>query len=371
MLTACGGGTGGTSLPPGSSGGGGQSQSADMRAINAANSLGSPVKDFSDYNESADSPLDQHARQGQSLHRLSANGQCSNGIEFFAPDKKGDPNSTERIVFYDSACTQTAEDVVRLYTSTGPNSETVYRTVNLYASGSSSPLAVRTETNTITNATFDSYGYPVVSGGFDRTSTGDLGINGVRTIDSDSELSIGSASGNAQTFCGDSAGFNATGNEKLDVTFGWAGMTATGTRTVNGDGTITWAATHNGSTYDGPIGSLSIEIGPQNTSCPISSPMFSLNGGTAKGTYSLPISTTFTSGILTNLTIANATLPNGDTLNVQTNAGQLPTSPTFISGTVSNGSTQIATFDVNTFGDGTLDVTGGSTYSIVDWHVVK
>ncbi len=371
MLTACGGGSGSAgSLPP--SGGGQSTQSSDVRSIDAANSLGSPIKDFSDYNESAASPLAQHARQGQSVQRLSANGQCSNGIEFFSPDKKGDPSSTERIVFYDRACTQPAEDAVRLFTSTGSNSETVYRTVTLYASGSSSPLAVRSETNTITDADFDQYGYPAAANGFDRTSSGNLGLNGVRTIDSDSELSLGALSGNSQTFCGDSAGFNATGNQKLGVTFGWAGTAATGTRTVNDDGSVTWSATHNGSSYVGPIGSLSIATGAQNTTCPVSAPMFSLTGGTTKGSYSLPVSATFASGILTNLTIADATLANGDTLNVQTNSGQQPTSPAFITGTVAAGNTQIATISVNAFGDGTLEVVAsGTTYSIVDWHVVK
>jgi hypothetical protein len=101
--------------------------------------------------------------------------------------------------------------------------------------------------------------------------------------------------------------------------------------------------------------------------------MFTLTGGTAAGNYTLPMSTTFSNGLLTNLTIANAVLGNGDTLNVQTNANTQPSSQGFITGAVgsSNGG-QLATFALNEFGDGTLSViASGSTYTIVDWHVVK
>ncbi|HEV3155691.1 MAG TPA: hypothetical protein VGZ02_17960 [Candidatus Baltobacteraceae bacterium] len=375
-LTACGGGGSASgSLPPSGGGGGGtqSTQSQTIDSIDAANSVGSPIKDFTDYNESMISPAQEKSRTGFSV-RLSANtsGQCSNGIEFFAPDKNGDPNSTERIVFFDNACTEPASDAVRVYTSTGTSSETVHRSVTLYALGSSTPIATRSETNNYTNASYDQYGYPIASGGFQRTSSGNLNINGAKTIDDDSELNVAAASGNTQTFCGDSAGFNATGNQQLALTFGWAGVTPSGTRTLNNDGSVTWNATHTGSVYTGPIGGLSIVVGAQNSSCPISTPMFTLSGGTSKGTYNIPVSATFAYGILTNLTVTNASLPNGDTLNVQTNQGVTPGDIHFISGSLANGSTQIAAFNVNAFGDGTLTVNAsGNAYPIVDWHVVR
>jgi hypothetical protein len=91
-----------------------------------------------------------------------------------------------------------------------------------------------------------------------------------------------------------------------------------------------------------------------------------------KGTYNLPVSATFNHGILTNLTIQNAALANGDTLNVQTNSGVLPTDEHFISGTLAKNGAQIATFNVNAFGDGVLVVaSSGKQYQIEDWHVVK
>ena len=376
MVAACGGGGGASGSLPSTGSGGGSSPSQNTQSliedsINTANNVGSPIKEFNDFNESSSSPAQQRARQGQ-IVRLSTNGQCSNGVEFFAPDKQGQPNSTERIVFYENACMQPATDAVRIYTSTGQNSENVARTVTFYAQGSSSPIGVRSEAVNFTNASFDQFGYPIAANGFDRTHTGELDINGAKTIDGDGELVVLAAQSNVSTFCADSAGFNATGNQQLNETFGWAGMTPSGTRTVNGDGSITWAATPQGTAYVGPIGGLSINAGVQNTNCPISTPMFTLAGGTAKGTYTLPMSATFSNGVLTNLTISNAVLANGDNLNVQTNSVP-PTAPNFIAGTLDNGSNNlVATFDVDAFGNGSLTVTStGHVYTITDWHVVK
>src|SRR5579885_1001087 len=111
LLAGCGGGGGmpGGSLPGGGGGNTQDSRSATEQSIGVANSLGSPIKNLKDFNETMSSPSQQSVR----VH-FSATGQCNNGVEFFAPDKQGQPNSTERIEFYDSGCTQTAVDVVRL-----------------------------------------------------------------------------------------------------------------------------------------------------------------------------------------------------------------------------------------------------------------
>lgn len=374
-LAACGGGGGSASLTPATGAGGGtqstQSQTED--SIDTANDVGAPVKDFATYDDATGSPLQSNGRRAESVTLQSVgDGACNNGVEFLVPDKKGDANSTERIDFYDNACTAVARDAVRVFTSTGPNSETVQRTVSLYALNATSPAAVRSETVNYRNATFDQLGYPIVSGGFARTHTGELDISGAKTIAGDGELVVAPTSGPATTFCSDSAGFNATGIASLNETFGWAGVMPNGTRTVNSDGSVTWSTTHTGTTYTGAIGALSIQSGAQNTACPISTPMFTLAGGTVKGTYNLPVSATFNHGILTNLTIQNAALANGDTLNVQTNSGVLPTDEHFISGTLAKNGAQIATFNVNAFGDGVLVVaSSGKQYQIEDWHVVK
>jgi hypothetical protein len=374
-LTACGGGgAGSSSLPPSGSTGNTQSvQQQTEDSIDTANAVGSPVKDFQSYNNDATgSPVQSSVRAQSASRDAAGDGTCSNGVEFFAPDKHGDANSTERIEFYDNACTAVARDAVRIWTSTGANSETVARTVSLYALNSTTPSAVRSETVNYTNATFDQYGYPVYKNGFDRTHTGELDVNGVKTVDADGELVLLPLSNNSSTFCGDSAGFNATGNASLNETFGWAGIAPSGTRTINADGSVTWNVTHEGTTYTGAIGGLSIQAGVQNTNCPISTPMFTLAGGTVKGQFDIPVQATYSSGILTNLTIANATLANGDTLNVQTNSGVSPGDEHFISGTLAKSGSTVATFNVNAFGDGTLVVaSSGKAYQIEDWHVVK
>jgi len=375
MLTACGGGgnAGGT-LP--AAGGGNSTQSVQQQtedAIDTANAVGSPVKDFQSYNNDATgSPLQSSVRAESVSRQSVGDGSCSNGVEFFAPDKHGDPNSTERIDFYDNACTAIARDAVRIFTPSSANSETVARTVSLFALNSTTPAAVRSETVSYTNATFDRYGFPVLSNGFDRTHTGELDINGVKTIDADGELVVAASTGNSTTFCSDTAGFNATGNQSLGETFGWAGMTPSGTRTVNGDGTVTWQSTHTGTAYTAAIGGLSIQAGVQNTACPISTPMFTLAGGTSRGQYSIPISATYAHGVLANLTVTNASLVNGDTLNVQTNSGVSPANEHFISGTLTKNANPVANFNVDAFGDGVLIVAAtGKQYQIEDWHVVK
>ncbi len=367
-LAACGGGPGGSnSLPPGGSGGGGSTQTQSEVAIGATNALGSPMKNFTSYN---------NAISVQSVGRSVASvqlGTCNNGVEFFAPDKNGDANSTETQDFYDQACTQIARDTVRIFQSTGSSSETVTRTVKIYAIGNSTASAVRTDVNTIVNASFDKYGFPMAASGFARSSVGELDLSGVKTIDSDNELVMLPASGGSNQFCSDAAGFNATGIQSLKETFGWAGgVLAGGTRTVNADGSVTWSATHAGNTYKGSIGSFSIAIGVQNTACPISKPMFTLAGGTQTGSYSIPITATYQAGMLVNLSIQNASLSNGTTLNVTTNAGVSPTSDLFITGTIGNDGVQVATFNVNAFGDGTLTMTSsGAQFVIIDWHVIR
>jgi hypothetical protein len=376
-LTACGGGSAGTVPPAGGAGNGGSTASVQQQAeesINSANDAGSPIGEISSYNESLSSPLQSAGRVVADRLTIKAlgDGTCSNGVEFFAPDKKGDANSTERIVFYDNGCTQMQSDAVRIYSSTGANAETVQRTVSLYALNAAAPSAVRTETVNYSNASFDAYGYPIYKNGFDRTHTGALDVSGVKTIDGDGELVVLPFSGNSTSYCSDSAGFNATGNASLNETFGWAGMIASGTRTVNSDGSVTWSFTHTGNVYTGPIGGLSIQAGVQNTSCPISTPMFALAGGTLKGSSNLPVQATFANGVLTNLTITNGALSNGDTLTVQTNSGVAPSNEHFISGTLAKSGATLANFNVDAFGDGTLVVAAsGKAYQIEDWHVVK
>ena len=370
-LGACGGGGGSSSPTPT---GGAGTTTRDETVVSTANGIGSQMKALSAGERDISSSVT--AGTSSAIRSIAALGTCKNYTEFFAPDKNGDPNSTETQYFYDTVCTQLARDVVRIYSSTGTSSETVARTVNQYALGNATPIATRTDAVSISNATFDKYGFPLAADGFDRLSSDVLDIAGSKTIVSDDELVMTpagtSGTTTSTTYCGDSAGFNATGLAKLNETFGWQGILSSGTRTVNGDGSVTWTATHAGSGAKGAIGSLSVVQGAQNRACPIATPMFTLNGGTSTGTYNIPVSVAYVSGIISNLTVTNATLSNGDTLNVTTNASVSPSNSNFILGSVSNGSTQISTFAVDAFGDGTLTITAtGAQYVIADWQVVR
>lgn len=367
-VAGCGGG-GLSSVPSsGGTGGGSSGASASSNAIDAANALGSPMHSLYEYElVTSNVPQSIGSRSAQSYTL----GSCDNGYEFFAPDKNGDANSTETEYFYDSACTQLARDIVRIYSIDG-TSETVNRTDKEYAINNETPSAERSTSVSILNGTYGQYGYPVVADGFDRSATSQLNLAGTKTLIDDDELVMQAGNGGVNDFCSDGAGYNATGIARLDKTFGWQGGVTSGTRTVNANGSVTWQATHAGSTVEGAIGSLSVDAGSPNATCPIATPEYTLSGGTQRGSYSIPVTATFDMGWLVDLTVTNATLANGNTLNVTTNTNLQPTNENFITGTVSNGGAQIATFNVNTFGDGTLTITStGVGYVIDDWHVVK
>ena len=370
-LAACGGGGGLTTTPPSSGGNSStSSQTQSQSAIDTTNALGDPIKSTADFNDTTSGT--SIAQRSTSKVVMLSSGTCTNGVEFFSPDKNGDPNSTEEQYFYDSACTELARDVVRIYTING-SSETVNRTESQYAVGNATAIASRTTTVNYVNGTYGSNGYPVVADGFARSSTSQTNISGAKTIAADDELVMSPGSNGTSAWCGDSAGYNTTGIAALNETFGWQGGVASGgTRTANNDGSVTWVSTASGTVFTGAIGSLSIANGAANTACPIATPEYTLAGGTSQGTYSIPVSATYLHGELTSLTVTNATLASGNTLNVTTNSNLSPTNANFVTGTISGTSGQIATFAVDCFGDGTLTVTAsGAQYVIDDWHVVK
>jgi len=378
-LAACSGGGSGGSLPSGSGGGGTgtTTQSTNEQAVAATNGVGTPVKNFASYeasiSTSTSSAAASNVRFATTASAATASGACKSGVEFFSPDTAGDSNSTETKLFYDLACTDLARETVRIYTASSSTAEIVSRTEMLYAMNNGTPIATRTSTEAIAGATFDSFGFPITADGFTRSATSQLAIAGSKTISSGDELVMQAAASGTNGFCDDSAGFNVTGSTTLGETFGWAGgVLAGGTRTVNSDGSVTWTATHAGTGYKAPIGGLSLAVGTLNTSCPIATPAFTLAGGTSDGTYSIPVVATFKSGILQSLTVTNATLSNGNTLSISTTPGALPSSSSFITGTISQSGTQVATFSVDAFGDGVLTVTKtGAQFVITDWHVVK
>lgn len=374
-LAACGGGgatgssTGGSSVIPNPSpSGGSTSQAQSENAITVANDLGSTTKSVTSFNSNLSGAM--AVSKSQALIAM-ANGTCNNGVEFFAPDKAGDVNSTEEQYFYDSGCAQIARDVVRVFNQSG-TSETVNRTEKQYALNNATPTAQRTTSVSFINGSFDANGFPKAANGFDRSATSELDIAGSKTLLNDNELVMLASSNGANVYCSDSAGYNATGIAALNETFGNQGQVANGSRTVNNDGSVTWQSTASGTSYKGSIGSFGLNIAAPNTGCPIATPEYSLQGGAATGTYTIPVTVTFDHGLLTSLAVTNAQLASGNTLDVTTNSGVQPQNAQFITGIISNSGAQVATFAVNAFGDGTLTVTSsGTQYVMSDWHVVK
>jgi hypothetical protein len=299
--------------------------------------------------------------------------RCEDGIELFAPARNGDANSTEALVFYDQACSTLALDDVRTYTSTGARSETVHHTVTHFVPGSSAAVALAMSTSSISNATIGRYGLPDMTAGFANITAGRVVVRKSQVLATASEFVMMPGSRSSGAFCGDSAGYDPSGIVSLDSTFGWqGGVLSGGNRTAEGNGFVTWSATPSGTAFGGAIGSLSLATATQNLTCPIARPEFTLAGGTALGTYRIPMSVTFHRGRIWSITVHGATLPGGDTLSVRTNHARHQSTHDYISGAIMNGRTSIATFGVNAFGNGTLTVTStGAQYKIADWIVVQ
>jgi hypothetical protein len=252
---------------------------ANAGAVNAVNALSSPVKTYGDENtnEPGSNPNDT---RGLKPSMRPGKGACHRGREFFVPDKAGDANSSETEDFFDTACTQVARDVVRKWTAgSTTGTETVSRVVNEYAQGVATPIAIRTDNTAFSNATFGTYGFPVIASGFQRETSGQLAIGTRKNVLFDSENVMAPTTTAVSNYCTDSAGYNALGIPKLGLAFGWQGGAFTGgTRTQNADGSVTWYATHTGQTESAAIGALSITTAATNTACPIATPAYSLQG---------------------------------------------------------------------------------------------
>jgi hypothetical protein len=329
-------------------------------AIVATSSIGAPLSALAEAN-------------ADTVALPSGTGACNNGIAVYVPDRAGDPNSSEIRFFYDRACTKLARDTVRLYTPGAAGSETVALSVSNY-SWRAALVSTRTATAHFSNATFGKNGYPVAASGYVRQASSTLTVGASRrVIVGGSEVVLEPSSGNVNAFCGDSAAYNSIGVTSTGTTFGWSGGTLSGgTRTANANGSVTWAGTHAGTVYQGPIGSIELATGTPNTSCPITTPAYTLTGGTVKNGSTSAISVTYLHGAILNLTIARASLSGGYTLSVTTNTTLWPTNPQYITGIVDKNGAHVATLSVNAFGDGTCTaVASGEAYPVVDWIVIR
>lgn len=328
-------------------------------SISILNVAGSPLKDVSEAGDDAPAPA-------------TVFGKCLRGIKVFVPDRKGDPNSSELQVFYEPACVRLARDSVRIFTPTGSTSETVALTVKNYGPHGA-PLSLRTTNATIGNATFDAHGFPIAADGYDREAASTLStpLHSPAML-ADSELIVSPQVNDTGAFCSDAAGYSVNGVKALNATFGWqGGFLSGGTRTANPDGSVTWNGTHTATVEQAPIGGLSIVVGTPNAACPITTPAYTLAGGTVKRTSSSAVAVTLRNGILLALSITHVSVNGIFTIDATTNTKLWFTNPKFITGTISANGTTRATFSVNAFGDGSLTVVKtGTTYPVIDWIVV-
>ncbi len=197
-----------------------------------------------------------------------------------------------------------------------------------------------------------------------------LGAARDKRIVSASYIRLERTFGNVTDFCESSAGFTPAGIPSLDVTFGWqSGAFSDGTRASDGRGSAAWYATATGDIVEGAIGALSIKRAAGGTICPLSAPAFLLDGADAANAFSIPISIAFHRGRLSNLSVANGTFANGESLDIASSARR---HGTIVSGVIRNGRTRLATFRTNASGNGTLTITSsGAQYVVADWIVVS
>lgn len=424
-LSACGGGgSGGGSIAGGGSGGAfvptpsptpSSAPAAQLQSesVAAANAAGAPIGDISQFEDSIDNPIiaisSGEKRSATDTPTPGATtsphpsptvpptpsptptpypyGTCITnsfgggptgttypGIIAWNPDRAGDPGSVEYAFYYDSGCTQIARDMVRIVTSTtGTGSATTQTstvTNSYYDRGNPNPTSIATESNRITGVLTN--GYPTRTAGYSRSSQWSSSVAGSIVSQHSSEYVMQPSSGTSSSFCGDSAGFNPATLASTAEVDGWSNVMASSTRTVNADGSVTYANSSSGAVYRAvPPAALGIATAAFNNACPITTPAFSLTGGSLVSSYAIPsMSITFKGGLILNLTIVNATLSNGYTLDVATTAGASPTSHSFITGSISKNGSPVATFSVDARGDGTLTVvSSGAVYNMVHWHV--
>jgi hypothetical protein len=185
---------------------------------------------------------------------------------------------------------------------------------------------------------------------------------------SHSTLLMRGGAGDIVAYCQSAAGYSANGIPSLDETFGWeSGAFSGGTRTTDARGSATWLANATGAVVEGSIGALSVARTEAPAKCPMIVPTYVVTGGDSASAFSIPIAMAFHRSDLTSVTVSQARFANGQSLSV-TSEGKRQAM--IVSGIVSKGRTQVATFHTNALGSGTLTITStGAQYVIRDWIV--
>ena len=291
------------------------------------------------------------SRAPLSTFAAPASGACDNGVEHTVTAGPG-PNQTtyETKYFYDKACASLAKDVLAIVTVNSASSESIARTATYY-NLAGLVLATRKANYAITGA----------PGNFSAVVTGNvyIGTSSSAAVDFGHQFTAAPQSASVSTIAANSGRVVNDGNPFVNESFGHMGVLSNGTMTVNGSGDLTFAGSHAGTFFKGPLGSLSLSA----------TPPFTVSGGSELGTNDVSGSVTFDAlGDILSVSITG-TLWNGDAITVSSSGTPPGVS---INGTITDPSgAAVATFSVDQNGDGIVTFANGQQALIVDWHVVK
>jgi hypothetical protein len=173
------------------------------------------------------------------------------------------------------------------------------------------------------------------------------------------QFTVAPQSGSVSTIAANSGKVVNNGNPRINESFGHMGVLSNGTMTIDSSGNITFAASHAGTFFKGPLGSLTLS----------STPPFTVSGGTELGTNNVSGSVEFDKyGNIVAVSITG-TLWNGDSINVSSTGTPPGVS---INGTITDPSgNNVATFSVDQNGNGIITYANGQQALIFDWHVVR
>ncbi|HEV2878834.1 MAG TPA: hypothetical protein VGW96_04550 [Candidatus Eremiobacteraceae bacterium] len=290
------------------------------------------------------------SRSPLSTFAASPTGACNNGIEYTVTVISPTQTQYETKYFYDKACVSLAKDVVALITINSPSSENIVRTAKSY-NLAGLLLSTRNTNYSITGA----------PGNYSAVLTGDIliGTSSSPVVQFGHQFTIAPQSSNVFTIAANSGKVVNNGNPNINESFGHMGVLTNGTATIDGSSNITFAGSHAGTFFKGPLGSLTLS----------STPPFTVSGGTQLGTNNVSGSVEFDKyGNIVGVSITG-TLWNGDSINVSSTGTPPGVS---INGSITTPSgANVATFQVDQNGNGIITYANGQQALIYDWHVVR
>lgn len=291
------------------------------------------------------------SRSPLSTFAASPNGSCNNGVEYTVTVISPTQTQYETKYFYDKACVSLAKDVVALVTINSPSNESIVRTAKNY-NLAGLLLSTRNTNYAITGAPLN----------FSAVLTGDvlIGSSSSPAVQFGQQFTIAPQSGSVYTIAANSGKVVNNGNPRINESFGHMGVLSNGTMTIDSStNNLTFAGSHAGTFFKGPLGSLTLS----------STPPFTVSGGTDLGTNNVSGNVVFDKyGNIVSVSITG-TLWNGDAISV-TSSGTPP--GVSINGSITDSSGQnVATFQVDQNGNGIITYANGQQALIIDWHVVR